>query len=52
LTTRNIIYHDSQVCMTGCGGFETSWHLFLLETTSTRIGIFSADMKLLHDHLV
>jgi hypothetical protein len=24
LTTRNIIYHDSQVCMTGCGGFETS----------------------------
>jgi hypothetical protein len=29
LAQRNIIPHDSQLCVTGCGGLETAQHLFL-----------------------
>jgi hypothetical protein len=60
LATRNIISHDSQVCMTGCGGLETTWHLFLLcdvfaplwGLLRSWIDIYSAGPELLHDYLV
>ncbi|GAU15866.1 hypothetical protein TSUD_40870 [Trifolium subterraneum] len=29
LATRNVIPHDSQLCVNGCGGLETAHHLFL-----------------------
>jgi len=59
LVTRNIISHGSQFCVTGCDGLETVHHLFLSypvfvplwSMVSSWIGISSADLDSLHDHL-
>jgi hypothetical protein len=56
----NIISHDSQFCVTGCGGLEIAHHLFhscipfapLWCMVRSWIGISSADSDLLQDHLV
>ncbi|MCH80856.1 70 kDa peptidyl-prolyl isomerase [Trifolium medium] len=60
LVRRNIISHDSQLCVSGCGGLETSHHLFLSCPVfaplwclvKSWIGISSADPDLLQDHFV
>jgi len=57
---RNIISHDFQFCVTGCGGLETTHHLFLSSLVFTRlwgmvrswIGVSSADSNLVHDQFV
>jgi len=58
--TYKIISHDSQFCVTGCGGLETAHHLFLSGPifapmwcmVRSWIGISSADPDVLHNHLV
>ncbi|PNX66610.1 70 kDa peptidyl-prolyl isomerase, partial [Trifolium pratense] len=60
LAMRNIIPHDSQLCVTSCGGTETAHHLFLSFPVFTPlwylliswIGISSVDLSLLQDHFV
>ena len=60
LVTRNIISHDSQFCVTGCGRLETTHHLFLSfpafaplwRMVRSWISISSAYRDSLHDHLV
>jgi hypothetical protein len=60
LVRRNIIAHGSVFCVTGCGGVETTQHLFLScpvlaplwNLIQTWISIFSADPFLLRDHFV
>jgi hypothetical protein len=60
LMQRNIISHDSQLCVTGCGGLETAQHLFLScpvfvplwGLVRSWIGVSSADTVLLQDHFL
>ncbi|MCH80408.1 cytochrome P450 [Trifolium medium] len=60
LATRNIISHESQLCVTGCGGLETAHHLFLScpifaplwGLVRSWIGMSSADPVLLQDHFI
>ncbi|MCI19762.1 hypothetical protein A2U01_0040922, partial [Trifolium medium] len=60
LVLRNIISHDSQLCVSGCGGLESAHHLFLFcpvfvplwGLVKSWIGISSADPDLLQDHFV
>jgi len=60
LVTRNIISRDSQFCVTGCGGLETTHHLLLSYPVFTPlwcmvrswIGISSADVNVLQNHHV
>ncbi|PNX58748.1 70 kDa peptidyl-prolyl isomerase [Trifolium pratense] len=60
LVARHIIHPDSQFYVTGCGGMETTHHLFmscpifapLRRLIRAWIGIFTADPNTLQDHLV
>jgi hypothetical protein len=60
LLQRNIISHDSQLCVTGCEGLETAQHLFLScpvfvplwGLVRSWIGVSSADTVLLQDHFL
>jgi hypothetical protein len=60
LVRRHIITHDYRFCVTGCGGAETTQHLFLscpvlaLLWSLIRIlvGISSADSFFIQDHFV
>ncbi|MCI14847.1 70 kDa peptidyl-prolyl isomerase [Trifolium medium] len=37
LVRRNIIAHDSQMCVSGCGGLETTRHLTILSSSHIRL---------------
>jgi hypothetical protein len=60
LAQRNIISHDSQLCVTECGGLETAQHLFLSchvvahiwGLVRSWIGVSSADPVSLQDHFL
>jgi hypothetical protein len=60
LVMQHIIPPDASLCVTGCGGVETRHHLFLSfpvfaplwSLVRSWIGIFSADLLVLHDHFL
>jgi hypothetical protein len=60
LARHNIISHDSQLCVIGCGGLETAQHLFLScpvfaslwGLVRSWIGVSSADPISLQDHFL
>ncbi|KAK2440989.1 hypothetical protein QL285_012338 [Trifolium repens] len=60
LVRRNIIPHDSQLCVNGCGGLETAQHLFLSchvfapmwGLVRSWIGVSSADPISIQDHFL
>jgi hypothetical protein len=60
LVRRHITHHDAGLCVTGCGGVETAYHLFLFcpvfaplwSLVRSWVGVSSADSLSIHDHFL
>jgi len=60
LMVQDIISHDNQLCVNGCGGLETTQHLFLSCPCFTSLwglarswlGISTADLSHLQEHAI